>query len=177
MWARATSSPATARRCSKSRSRARPRWSTSTRRKRSSASKPQSRARSRNERPNAIAADFILPYLIASKPNNVNTIKHLNVASCCMLAHLTRAKRRHIVVPMLSQHRHVPPVVTVRASLAGLDQGEFTEGHELPGKWKVAKEMIGRRLSQEEAKRLLAKFGSSSLENTFGARADNICSF
>jgi hypothetical protein len=33
-----------------------------------------------------------------------------------------------------------------------------TEGHELDRKWKVAKEMIGRRLSQEEAKRLLAKF-------------------
>jgi hypothetical protein len=32
------------------------------------------------------------------------------------------------------------------------------EGHELPSKWKVAKQMIGRRLSQEEAKRLLAKF-------------------
>ena len=30
------------------------------------------------------------------------------------------------------------------------------EGHELPGKWKIAKEMVGRRLSQEEAKRLLA---------------------
>jgi hypothetical protein len=46
----------------------------------------------------------------------------------------------------------------MRASLAGLDEGEFTEGHELPGKWKVVKEMIGRRLSQEEAKRLLTKF-------------------
>ena len=41
-----------------------------------------------------------------------------------------------------------------------LDQGDFTEGHELPGKWKVAKQMVGlgRRLSQEEAKRLLAEF-------------------
>ena len=46
----------------------------------------------------------------------------------------------------------------MRAALAGLDEGEFTEGHELPGKWKVAKEMVGRRLSQEEAKRLLARF-------------------
>ena len=46
----------------------------------------------------------------------------------------------------------------MRAALAELDEGEFTEGHELPGKWKVAKEMIARRLSQEEAKRLLAKF-------------------
>jgi hypothetical protein len=41
--------------------------------------------------------------------------------------------------------------------IAQLDQGEFTEGHELPGKWKVAKEMVGRRLTQAEAKKLLAK--------------------
>ena len=46
----------------------------------------------------------------------------------------------------------------MRAALAELDQGEFTEGHELDRKWKIAKEMIGRRLSQQEAKRLLAKF-------------------
>jgi hypothetical protein len=46
----------------------------------------------------------------------------------------------------------------MRAALANLDQGEFTEGHELDRKWKVAKEMVGRRLSQAEAKRLLAKF-------------------
>jgi len=45
----------------------------------------------------------------------------------------------------------------MRAALDELDEGEFTEGHELPGKWKVAKEMIGRRPSQEEAKRLLGK--------------------
>ena len=47
--------------------------------------------------------------------------------------------------------------VRMRASLDGLDEGDFTEGHERDRKWKVAKEMIGRRLSQEEAKRLLAK--------------------
>jgi hypothetical protein len=46
----------------------------------------------------------------------------------------------------------------LRAALAGLDQGEFTEGHELDRRWRVPKEIIGRRLSQEEAKRLLAKF-------------------
>jgi len=45
------------------------------------------------------------------------------------------------------------------SALTGLDQGEFTEGHELDRKWRVPKEMVGRRLSQEEAKRLLAKFG------------------
>jgi hypothetical protein len=46
----------------------------------------------------------------------------------------------------------------MRAALAGLDEGEFTEGHEIPGKWKVAK-VVGRRLTQAEAKKLLAKFG------------------
>jgi hypothetical protein len=44
---------------------------------------------------------------------------------------------------------------SMRAAIAGL-KGQFTEGYELP--WKVPKEMIGRRLSQEEANRLLAKF-------------------
>ena len=33
----------------------------------------------------------------------------------------------------------------LRAPIDGLDEGEFTEGHELPGKWKVAKEMVGRQ--------------------------------
>ena len=47
----------------------------------------------------------------------------------------------------------------MRAALANLDQGEFTEAHELDRKWRVPKEMIGRRLSQEEGKRLLAKLG------------------
>ena len=51
----------------------------------------------------------------------------------------------------------------MRATLSNLDEGEyegeFTEGHELDRKWRVAKDMVGRRLSQEEAKRLLAKFG------------------
>jgi len=37
-----------------------------------------------------------------------------------------------------------------------LDEGDFTEGHELDRKMRVAKEMVGRRLSQVEAKRLLA---------------------
>jgi hypothetical protein len=46
----------------------------------------------------------------------------------------------------------------MRAALAELDEGEFTEGHELDRKWRISKEMVGRRLSQEEAKRLLAKF-------------------
>jgi hypothetical protein len=46
------------------------------------------------------------------------------------------------------------------AALAGLDEGEFTEGHELDRKTEkqVPKAMIGCRLSQEEAKRLLANF-------------------
>jgi Zn-dependent peptidase ImmA (M78 family) len=47
----------------------------------------------------------------------------------------------------------------MHVALAGLDQGDFTEARELDRKWQVSKEMVGRRLSQEEAKRLLAKFG------------------
>jgi hypothetical protein len=39
----------------------------------------------------------------------------------------------------------------MHAALANLDQGDFTEGHELDRKWRMAKEMVGRRLSQEEA--------------------------
>jgi len=46
----------------------------------------------------------------------------------------------------------------MHAALAELDQGKFTEGHELDRKMRVPKAMIGRRLSQNEAKRLLAKF-------------------
>jgi hypothetical protein len=46
----------------------------------------------------------------------------------------------------------------MRASLADLDEGEFTEGHELDRRWQVPKEMIGLRLSQAEAKRLLVRF-------------------
>jgi hypothetical protein len=43
-------------------------------------------------------------------------------------------------------------------AIDGLDEGEFTEGHERDHKWKIAKQMVGRRLSQTQAKRLLAKF-------------------
>jgi hypothetical protein len=46
----------------------------------------------------------------------------------------------------------------LRSAIDRLDEGDFTEGHELDRTWKVAKGMVGRRLSQEEAKRLLAKF-------------------
>jgi hypothetical protein len=41
----------------------------------------------------------------------------------------------------------------LRAALNGLDEGTFTEGHELDRKMRVPKAMIGRRLSQAEAKR------------------------
>ena len=52
----------------------------------------------------------------------------------------------------------MPIHAPMRAALAGLDEGTFTEGHELDRKTakQVPKSMIGRRLSQEEAKRLLA---------------------
>jgi hypothetical protein len=45
----------------------------------------------------------------------------------------------------------------MRAALANLDQGTFTEGHALDAKWRVPQATIGRRVSQDEAKRLLAK--------------------
>jgi len=47
----------------------------------------------------------------------------------------------------------------MRAALTDLDEGEFIEGHELDRKWRMPKPMVGRRLSQDEAKGLLAKFG------------------
>jgi len=64
---------------------------------------------------------------------------------------------------LLNQVEDLTPVANFckrhhRAALANLGEGDFTEGHELPGKWKVAQQMMGRRLSQAEAKRLLAKF-------------------
>jgi hypothetical protein len=47
----------------------------------------------------------------------------------------------------------------LRATLDGLDQGEFTKGHDLDRKIEkqIPKVMIGRRLTQAEAKRLLSK--------------------
>jgi hypothetical protein len=35
----------------------------------------------------------------------------------------------------------------LRAAIDGLDQGEFTETHELDRKWKVARGTIGRQLN------------------------------
>ena len=46
----------------------------------------------------------------------------------------------------------------MRAAITELDEGTFTEGHELDRKWRVPKEMIGRRLSLRQAKKSLAKF-------------------
>jgi hypothetical protein len=48
----------------------------------------------------------------------------------------------------------------------------FTEGHELDRKWRVAKAMIGRRLSQADAKRLLARSndGRSAYQEFIGAK-------
>jgi hypothetical protein len=56
-----------------------------------------------------------------------------------------------------AQARHA----RLRVASDKLDQGEFAEGHELDRKTekRVPKAIIGRRLSQAEAKRLLAKFG------------------
>jgi hypothetical protein len=43
------------------------------------------------------------------------------------------------------------------AGVGGLDDGEFTEGHLLSSEWQGPETMIARRLSLEEAKRLLDK--------------------
>jgi hypothetical protein len=66
---------------------------------------------------------------------------------------------RHNQISVVIEPGASPIHARMRAALANLDQGEFTEGHELDRKWRVPKEMIGRPLSQQEAKRLLAKFG------------------
>ena len=58
----------------------------------------------------------------------------------------------------------------MQGPLRHLDEGEFTEGHELDRKWQVPKAMVGRRLSQGEAKRLLAKFGYSTTAPHMGGR-------
>jgi len=71
-------------------------------------------------------------------------------------------------------HNHVSVVIEpapspiharMRAALAGLDEGIFTEGYELDRRTEkqVPKAMIGCRLSQEEAKRLLAKLDDPSM--------------
>ena len=72
-------------------------------------------------------------------------------------APLLACLRHNNQISVLIEPAHSLIHARLRASLDGLDEGDFTEGHELPGKWKVAKQMIGRRLSQKEAKRLLAK--------------------
>ena len=38
----------------------------------------------------------------------------------------------------------------MRAALSGLDEGTFTEGHELDRKWQVPKSMVGRRLCRRK---------------------------
>ena len=69
------------------------------------------------------------------------------------------AYRHNNQISVVIEPAHSLIYARLRASLDELDEGDFTEGHELPRKWKVAKEMIGRRLSQQEAKRLLARLG------------------
>jgi hypothetical protein len=53
----------------------------------------------------------------------------------------------------------------LKAALADLDGGEFAEGHELDAKMerRIPKSLIGRRLSQAQAHKLLAKLDSRQL--------------
>jgi hypothetical protein len=58
---------------------------------------------------------------------------------------------------MWPKHGATSSSPSVELPPANLDQGHFTEGHELDRKWKVPQAMIGRRLTQAGATRLLAK--------------------
>ena len=60
------------------------------------------------------------------------------------------------------------------SALTGLDQGEFTAGHELDRKWRVPKEMTGRRLSQEEAKSCWLRRGSANCCKHAGSNINQI---
>jgi hypothetical protein len=47
----------------------------------------------------------------------------------------------------------------MRAALSGLDEGEFTEGHELDRNWQVPKAMIERRLIAGRSKEIVGNVG------------------
>jgi hypothetical protein len=72
--------------------------------------------------------------------------------------YLERQVRRQRVARSLSHPAASLGHARTYAALTNLAEGEFTEGHQLPSRLRVPKAMIGRRLSQEEAKRLLAEF-------------------
>jgi hypothetical protein len=59
----------------------------------------------------------------------------------------------------------------LRSAIDGLDEGEFTEGHELDRKWKVPKEMVGRRLSQAEGKEVVGEVGMRAVLTGQGSTA------
>ena len=67
-----------------------------------------------------------------------------------------RCYRHNNQISVVIEPAHSLIYARLRSSIDKLDEGEFTEGHELDRKWQVPKARIGR-LSQEEAKRLLAK--------------------
>src|SRR5262249_23583738 len=69
-----------------------------------------------------------------------------------------------------------PPTAAIRQ--VALGQGEFIEGHELDRKGRVPKEMIGRRLSQEEAKSgQLTSFGAQPVTLIASSKVTNLLTF
>src|SRR5215510_8695012 len=115
--------------------------------------------------PAAFRALFRFPTRTVRKPQEVVIL--VTIMACLMVETDDRQWARHIrkmpLYWLCYRHNNQVSVVIepassliharLRASLDGLDQNEFTEGHELDRKWRVPKEMIGRRLSQQERKR------------------------
>ena len=67
----------------------------------------------------------------------------------CIVLTIKSQSSSSLPIPLFMQGYELRLLTWMKASLP--------KATSFPGKWKVAKQMMGRRLSQEEAKRLLAK--------------------